>query len=96
MDASHLHSERLIWLRDLTDQAAGGKAHGLKQLMDWQLPCPNGFVILNASKPVPEAELANFYRQLGEGKVAVRSSALGEDGEHASFAGQYELSLIHI
>ena len=89
MDAGCNHSDRLIWLRDLTDQAAGGKAHGLKQLMDWQLPCPDGFVILDANRSVPEAELAAFYRQLGEGKVAVRSSAPGEDGEQASFAGQY-------
>src|SRR5690606_37606453 len=86
-------SEQLIWLSELTNQAAGGKAHGLKQLMDWQLPCPNGFVILDASKPVPVQDLAAFYHQLGAGKVAVRSSALGEDGEHASFAGQYETVL---
>jgi phosphohistidine swiveling domain-containing protein len=86
-------SDQLIWLRDLTNQAAGGKAHGLKLLMDWQLPCPDGFVILDASKPVPEQDLAAFYHQLGEGKVAVRSSALGEDGEQASFAGQYETVL---
>jgi pyruvate,water dikinase len=86
-------SDRLIWLRDLSCQAAGGKAHGLKQLMDWRLPCPDGFVILDAGRPVPEQELAEFYRQIGEGKVAVRSSAPGEDGEYASFAGQYETVL---
>lgn len=93
MDARCSQSGQLIWLRELAGQAAGGKAQGLKQLMDWQLPCPDGFVILDAGKAVPEAELAEFYRQLGEGKVAVRSSALGEDGEQASFAGQYETVL---
>ena len=93
MDARCTQSDRLIWLRDLAGQAAGGKAHGLKQLMDWQLPCPDGFVILDAAQPLPEQELEAFYRQLGAGKVAVRSSALGEDGEHASFAGQYETVL---
>ncbi|GHD13404.1 hypothetical protein GCM10007052_15560 [Halioglobus japonicus] len=81
---------QLLWLGELAHQAAGGKAHGLKQLMDWQLPCPNGFVILDATRPAPAQLLAQFYRELGECKVAVRSSAIGEDGEHASFAGQYE------
>ncbi|CAA0095991.1 Prodigiosin synthesizing transferase PigC [Halioglobus japonicus] len=93
MDTRHSAGEQLIWLKDLKDQAAGGKAHGLKQLMDWQLPCPDGFVILAADTAFPDTELAAFYRELGEGKVAVRSSALGEDGEHASFAGQYETVL---
>ena len=93
MGARSSHSDRIIWLGDLAGQAAGGKARGLKQLMDWQLPCPDGFVILDANTTVPEQPLEEFYRQLGEGKVAVRSSALGEDGEHASFAGQYETLL---
>lgn len=92
-DARRGLNEQLVWLRDLTDQAAGGKAQGLKQLIDWELPCPDGFVVLDAGKTIPEQKLAQFYRQLGEGKVAVRSSALGEDGEHASFAGQYETLL---
>ena len=38
-------------------------------------------------------DLAEAYRKLGEGPVAVRSSAVGEDGEEASFAGQYETVL---
>ena len=93
MGARSSHSDRIIWLGDLAGQAAGGKARGLKQLMDWQLPCPDGFVILDANTSVPEQPLEECYRQLGEGRVAVRSSALGEDGEHASFAGQYETLL---
>ncbi len=43
--------------------------------------------------PLPEdlrGELERRYRELGEPPVAVRSSALGEDGEDASHAGQQE------
>jgi pyruvate,water dikinase len=43
--------------------------------------------------PLPEAlriELAARYAELGEPPVAVRSSALGEDGAAATFAGQQE------
>jgi len=50
------------------------------------------------SAPVPEAlrdELAAQYGQLGEGSppVAVRSSAVGEDSQQATFAGQQETYL---
>jgi len=37
--------------------------------------------------------LEQHYQALGEGLVAVRSSALDEDGSEASFAGQYETIL---
>jgi pyruvate,water dikinase len=43
--------------------------------------------------PLPEAlraELSGRYADLGEPPVAVRSSALGEDGADATFAGQQE------
>ena len=48
-DASCSQEEQIVWLRDLAGHNAGGKAHGLKQLMDWQLPCPDGFVVLDAN-----------------------------------------------
>jgi pyruvate,water dikinase len=48
------------------------------------------------SAPVPDAvrdEIAARYAELGEPPVAVRSSALGEDGAEATFAGQQETYL---
>ncbi len=46
--------------------------------------------------PVPDAvrdEIARRYAELGEPPVAVRSSALGEDSQDATFAGQQETYL---
>ncbi|HWQ01765.1 MAG TPA: PEP/pyruvate-binding domain-containing protein [Gaiellaceae bacterium] len=48
------------------------------------------------SAPVPEAvreEVSRRYSELGEPPVAVRSSALGEDSQEATFAGQQETYL---
>lgn len=57
------------------------------------LNVPTGFVIIDAQAEVFPDDLAMRYALLGGGKVAVRSSAIGEDGEDASFAGQYETIL---
>jgi pyruvate,water dikinase len=48
------------------------------------------------SAPLPERvreEIAQRYSELGEPAVAVRSSALGEDSQDATFAGQQETYL---
>jgi pyruvate, water dikinase len=48
------------------------------------------------SAPLPDAlrtELGQRYEELGRPPVAVRSSALGEDSEEASYAGQQETFL---
>jgi phosphohistidine swiveling domain-containing protein len=55
---------------------------------------PPGFVLVGASSDAPlPPDLNEHYWALGGGKVAVRSSAIGEDSEAASFAGQYETLL---
>ncbi len=51
---------------------------------------------LFTTRPVPEevaARITAAYRELGEGPVAVRSSATAEDLEGASFAGQQDTYL---
>lgn len=85
--------QQVLKLADIGDEAVGGKAHGLNQLMRWGLRVPDGFVITNVQAGDYPDDLQAYYERIGNGKVAVRSSALGEDGEESSFAGQYETIL---
>jgi pyruvate,water dikinase len=81
----------------------GGKAAGLARLTAAGLPVPPGFVLTTGaycrlhaadirSDPAFVQSVLDAFRQLG-GPVAVRSSAPGEDGAEASFAGQQETLL---
>ncbi|MBW2399490.1 MAG: pyruvate, water dikinase [Deltaproteobacteria bacterium] len=54
---------------------------------------PDALVIVGASLGRLPADLERGIAKLGTGPLAVRSSAIGEDGEDASFAGQYETVL---
>lgn len=78
----------------------GGKAANLALLTRAGLPVPNGFCIASDAyfsalaegtlTPSPElaARIQEAYIAVGGGPVAVRSSAVAEDSEAASFAGQ--------
>jgi pyruvate,water dikinase len=80
--------------RDLQDQPAGGKARGLKVLHQLGLKVPESFVVLHPNgHELPDDILASHLCALGDGPKAVRSSAVSEDGLHASFAGQFETYL---
>lgn len=96
-----LEIPRCIPLEAIGDEACGGKAEGLAKLIGLGLSVPPGFVLLGAgvedcadeqSSELGEM-LAEQYRAMGGGKVAVRSSAIGEDSEDASFAGQFDTLL---
>ncbi|MDH3728028.1 MAG: hypothetical protein OER77_10905, partial [Myxococcales bacterium] len=82
-----------IPLEAIADQAVGGKAEGLARLLRDDFDVPEGFVIVGASSESLPEDLHTHYERIGGGKVAVRSSASGEDSSEASFAGQYETVL---
>ncbi|HQQ74383.1 MAG TPA: PEP/pyruvate-binding domain-containing protein [Pseudomonadales bacterium] len=83
----------IIPLQKITNEAVGGKAEGLAKLIRLGLHVPAGFVIQHAEPGNMPSDLLAQYHAIGGGKVAVRSSAIGEDSVDASFAGQYETIL---
>ncbi|MGI5218681.1 PEP/pyruvate-binding domain-containing protein [Nocardia sp. CA-290969] len=78
------------------DDRYGGKAAGLARLHRLGFAVPVGFVVADVSAPgAVEAAAERFARMAADGTapVAVRSSAVGEDGDDQSFAGQYDTVL---
>ncbi|WP_030177179.1 PEP/pyruvate-binding domain-containing protein [Spirillospora albida] len=81
----------LVELSDVVDARYGGKALGLARLTAAGFCVPPAFVIANADAGPPAGLEERHARMAAAGaKVAVRSSASGEDGADSSFAGQYE------
>lgn len=95
-------NDRLVFpLKDIKDsdsKQVGGKASNLAKLIQAELPVPNGLAIgLIAFSPtgkLQEAAKQQVQSLLDSSKLyAVRSSALAEDAEGASWAGQFETFL---
>ena len=82
-----------IPLEMVSGEAVGGKAEGLVRLLGYGFDVPSGFVVMGATSGNLPDDLDAHYERIGAGKVAVRSSAIGEDSGDASFAGQYETVL---
>ena len=83
-----------IPLEAIADEAVGGKGRGA-----WRVSsatgstCPRVSSSSDATSGNLPGDLDDHYDRIGAGKVAVRSSAIGEDSGDASFAGQYETVL---
>ncbi len=86
---------------NLTD--CGNKSYRLGQMRAAGLPVPDGLVLTpaflkrfsTASAEVRSRELDWIWQSLGKAKLAVRSSAAGEDGASNSFAGVFD-SILNI
>ncbi|MGP1385822.1 MAG: glycerol-3-phosphate acyltransferase [Thainema sp.] len=76
--------------QSLQADKVGSKAATLAQLYQWGYPVPMGWVLQAGDDPAAVAEAA---QPSGSQPVVVRSSAVGEDSETASAAGQYQSML---
>ncbi|MGB5897895.1 MAG: glycerol-3-phosphate acyltransferase, partial [Geitlerinemataceae cyanobacterium] len=78
--------------KPLEASRAGQKAANLSQLHRWGYPVPQGWVLLPGDDPEP---LFVSVKPSPQQPLVVRSSAIGEDSQQASAAGQYE-SILHV
>jgi phosphoenolpyruvate synthase/pyruvate phosphate dikinase len=74
-------------LRSTDAELFGGKSASLGELLAAGVPVPPGFALSSAATEDDLDDAVARYGELGEPPVAVRSSAIGEDGAEASFAG---------
>lgn len=79
-------------LRD-ADTSCGAKAVALGRLTRAGVAVPDGFVLPAGTGAGWERDLPGVLESLGGLHFAVRSSAVGEDGPEASYAGQFHTSL---
>ncbi len=79
------------FLHEITLEEVGGKARGLKTLREIGLQVPGAFVLIHPQIETLDDDVVRKHLAiLGEGPKAVRSSAVSEDGNAVSFAGQFE------
>lgn len=74
---------------ELTATQVGQKAATLSHLLRWGYPVPMGWVL----PPGDDSEPLITYLPASESPLVVRSSAVGEDSQQASAAGQYKTVL---
>ncbi|QKQ74180.1 glycerol-3-phosphate acyltransferase [Nostoc sp. TCL240-02] len=86
-----LRQRAMVSLDEELDAAiVGEKAATLSQIKRWGYPVPKGWVLA----PIDDPKVLTEFLQPSElSPLVVRSSAIGEDSEQASAAGQYETVL---
>jgi phosphoenolpyruvate synthase/pyruvate phosphate dikinase len=79
----------IYFFKDITKEQSflGGKGYVLGLLKNAGFPVPDGLILTEIPKNDVEWEVIfNWWNQLGSPKIAVRSSAVGEDSSEQSFA----------
>ncbi len=85
------NEDRIITLDDdLDGEVVGAKSATLSQIKRWGYAVPKGWVLSPDDDP---NYLIQFLQPSPLSPLAVRSSAIGEDSQQASAAGQYETIL---
>ncbi|MTJ06421.1 glycerol-3-phosphate acyltransferase [Anabaena sp. UHCC 0204] len=85
------NENRIITLDDELDGGVvGAKSATLSQIKRWGYAVPKGWVLTPDDDP---SDLIEFLQPSPLSPLIVRSSAIGEDSEQASAAGQYETIL---
>jgi pyruvate,water dikinase len=80
-----------VSLGEVLDEAiVGHKASSLSEIKRWGYPVPKGWVLTPNDDP---DAVIDFFGPSELSPLVVRSSAIGEDSEQASAAGQYETVL---
>ncbi|MFM2063325.1 MAG: hypothetical protein RLZZ507_2995 [Cyanobacteriota bacterium] len=83
--------QTIITLDDeIEPEVFGAKAATLSQIKRWGYPVPKGWILAPFDDP---GMLIDFLQPSSLSPLVVRSSAIGEDSEQASAAGQYETVL---
>ncbi len=93
-----MRDQLLVRLRDASDiSIVGGKASALGTMLRTGFRVPDGFVLpakaFNKMTPQLENVLMHSFDELDARFVAVRSSAINEDGIDAAWAGQLDTFL---
>ena len=68
---------QILTLAEAAGHPVGGKAEGLARLQSMGLRVPPTLILIGAQEGDHSTELLERVRDLGEGRLAVRSSALG-------------------
>ncbi len=83
-------SPALPLARAIELSSCGGKAANLARLMAVGVPVPEGYVLTADMLERGDLDIGLVLAQMREATLIVRSSAIGEDSEDASFAGQLD------
>jgi pyruvate, water dikinase len=90
-------SKSIYNLAEATDSAlVGGKAKALSKLIEAGFEIPEGFVLATTAQsftPELQRKVLEWFDKLQTDFVAVRSSAIAEDGTTAAWAGQMDTFL---